>query len=192
MRWNRGSSLKLAQTGFILLALVGWLFPSYTIAEEKPALVTVAAPVIENWVISKDDITPEQSKELYQNWQKAKVAVAPKPKVVVTSTDKTRKTKFAGGNCTDYVARKVEVTWRGNANRWLPNAAAQGYRTDKVPEPGAILVTNESRYGHVSYIESVSGEVVTVSEWNVGGKYVKTIREFNINDKRIVGIIHTS
>ena len=132
----------------------------------------------------------------------------PKPKVVEdTSTTKVAKKfspsipksasikgnhKFAAGYCTDYVARKVAgVTWGGNANRWIPNAKAKGVKVDKNPTPGAILVTSENRrYGHVAYIESVSGSEVTFSEWNYAGLYVKTTRTMDISDKRIQGVIH--
>lgn len=184
--------MKRIQASFLLLALVCWLVPRQLIAEEKHTAPT--EPVVENWVISKADITPEQSAQLYQEWEQ-KSKVRPKPKTVPVAgveapTEKQRNTNFAKGNCTAYVAQKVVVTWRGNANRWLPNAKAQGYRTDRIPEAGAILVTNESRAGHVAYIEEVNGSEVTFSEWNVAGKYKKTVRTFNINDKRIVGIIH--
>ena len=100
--------------------------------------------------------------------------------------------KFAAGYCTDYVARNVPgVTWGGNANRWIPNAKAQGVRVDRKPEAGAIIVTNENRrYGHVAKIDSVSGTQVTISEWNYAGLYKKTVRTLDISDPRIQGIIH--
>ena len=47
--------------------------------------------------------------------------------------------KFAWGNCTYYVANHKNVTWRGNANAWLRNAAAAGVRTGSTPAPGAII-----------------------------------------------------
>jgi surface antigen len=100
--------------------------------------------------------------------------------------------KFAAGYCTDYVARKVPgIKWGGNANRWIANSKAYGATVDRNPTPGAILVTNEnSRYGHVAYIESVSGSTVTFSEWNYAGLFKKTVRSMNINDSRSKGIIH--
>jgi surface antigen len=56
---------------------------------------------------------------------------------------------------------------------------------------GSILVTNESsRYGHVAYIEAVSGDSVTFSEWNYSGPFIRTVRTLSIDDRRIVGIIH--
>ncbi|HMQ01790.1 MAG TPA: LysM peptidoglycan-binding domain-containing protein [Candidatus Doudnabacteria bacterium] len=100
--------------------------------------------------------------------------------------------KFAPGYCTDYVARKVPgITWGGNANRWIANSKAHGATVNRNPVPGAILVTSENnRYGHVAYIESVSGSQVTFSEWNYKGLYVKTVRTLDMSDKRILGVIH--
>ena len=46
---------------------------------------------------------------------------------------------FAWGNCTYYVANHKNVTWRGNANAWLRNAAAAGVPTGKNAAVGAIV-----------------------------------------------------
>jgi surface antigen len=100
--------------------------------------------------------------------------------------------KFAPGYCTDYVARKVAgITWGGNANRWIANSKAHGATVNRSPKAGAILVTSENnRYGHVAYIESVSGSKVTISEWNYAGLYKKTVRTLDMSDRRILGVIH--
>jgi surface antigen len=99
--------------------------------------------------------------------------------------------RFVAGQCTDYVSKKVFVPWGGNANRWIANSKAYGAYTDRKPVAGAILVTNEnSRYGHVAYIESVNGSKVTFSEWNYAGPFKKTVRTLDISDRRIVGVIH--
>lgn len=100
--------------------------------------------------------------------------------------------KFASGYCTDYVARKVPgIKWGGNANQWIRNSKAFGAVTNMNPVPGAILVTNEnSRYGHVAYIEKVVGSKVYISEWNYEGLYKTTNRVIDINDNRVKGVIH--
>lgn len=116
---------------------------------------------------------------------KAKVS-----KQVVPNSSELPKTKFASGYCTDYVARKLPVTWGGNANRWITNAKAQGYLVDRNPIAGSILVTRESRIGHVAYIEKVEGTTITISEWNYAGRYRLTIRTLDISNPIISGIIH--
>lgn len=100
--------------------------------------------------------------------------------------------RFAPGYCTDYVARNVAgITWGGNANQWMKNAAAQGVKVDRNPVVGAVLVTNENRrYGHVAKIDSVSGDKVTISEWNYAGLFKKTVRTLDIDDSVIKGVIH--
>lgn len=122
----------------------------------------------------------------YGNWLKTKQKKSYTK--VVSST--TRVTTFAAGYCTDYVARRVTVTWRGNAGRWAANASAQGYLVDKNPVVGGILVTRESRVGHVAYIEAVDGAKVTISEWNYAGRYKLTTRTLDISNPVIIGVIH--
>jgi surface antigen/LysM repeat protein len=77
---------------------------------------------------------------------------------------------YAYGYCTYYVAsrRSVPGNW-GNASAWLYNAQASGFSTGSVPVPGAIAWSGAGYYGHVAYVESVSGGMVTVSEMNFNG-----------------------
>ncbi|HEV3100702.1 MAG TPA: CHAP domain-containing protein, partial [Candidatus Dormibacteraeota bacterium] len=62
---------------------------------------------------------------------------------------------------------------------WYGNAQAKGFATGHSPRPGAIMVTWESGYGHVAFVESVSvdGSWI-VSEMN----YVA----FNTVDRRLI------
>lgn len=178
------------QAYLLLLALTAWLLPvpqayAREITVSEKVGITIE-PQGSDWILEGDKVVAEQ---LYQEWLKEQAKPKPKPKQV-SANKSTTKTKFAAGYCTDYVARKVNVTWRGNANRWIANAKAQGYLVDSNPTPGSILVTNESRYGHVTYIESVQGSQVTISEWNYAGRYQLTYRTLDISDSRIKGIIH--
>jgi surface antigen len=77
---------------------------------------------------------------------------------------------YAFGYCTYYVAtrRSIPSNW-GNANAWYYNAQAAGFSVGSVPVPGAIAWTGAGYYGHVAYVESVSGGNVTVSEMNFNG-----------------------
>ncbi len=82
---------------------------------------------------------------------------------------------FYMGQCTSYSAWKWStvgrtVAWPGNANSWASNASAQGYQVDQVPEVGSIICwTDLGFYGHVAYIESVSGNNVTFTDYNGWG-----------------------
>lgn len=120
----------------------------------------------------------------------------------VTNTTKASSTlasgshRFPYGQCTWYVATKRYVPWSGNAKNWLTNAAkmgfavcrGNGYKCD--PSPGSIMVTNESRYGHVVFVESVTSSTVTFSEMNYAGVGVRTTRTFSLGDSRIRGFIY--
>lgn len=99
--------------------------------------------------------------------------------------------RFPYGYCTWYVAsRRGDVTWGGNASAWLNNAAAAGRSTGNTPVPGAIMVTRESWWGHVAYVESVSGNSVTVSEMNYSGWGRVNHRTLNKNSWVIRGYIY--
>lgn len=52
----------------------------------------------------------------------------------------------------------------GNGGSWVANASAQGFATGTAPAAGAIAEIP----GHVAYVESVSGGMMTISEygWN--------------------------
>lgn len=82
---------------------------------------------------------------------------------------------YAAGNCTWYVKSKrpdIGNYW-GNANMWLTNAQAAGFKTGAIAKKGAIGVTQEGWAGHVVYVESWNDdETVTISEMNAGGLYV--------------------
>ena len=52
----------------------------------------------------------------------------------------------------------------GNGGSWVANASAQGFSTGSVARAGAVAEIP----GHVAYVESVSGDMMTISEmgWN--------------------------
>lgn len=99
--------------------------------------------------------------------------------------------RFPYGYCTWFVAQKRYVPWGGNAGAWLYNAKSAGYATGKTPRVGAIVVTTENRYyGHVAYVESVSGGSFTISEMNYVG-YAKTSRRtLSSSSRAIKGFIY--
>lgn len=94
------------------------------------------------------------------------------------------------GQCTWYVAQKRYIPWSGHAYTWLAQARQYGWQTGAAPQVGAIIVTRESWYGHVGYVESIQGEWVTFSEMNHLGWGIKDVRTLHINDYRIRGYIY--
>ncbi len=76
--------------------------------------------------------------------------------------------RFAFGNCTYYVYNRRQIPWQGDAWAWYGNAQAMGFLTGRTPRPGSIMVTWESGYGHVAYVESVNADgswVVAEMNW---------------------------
>jgi surface antigen len=98
--------------------------------------------------------------------------------------------RFPYGYCTWYVAQKRYVPWGGNASSWLTNARASGKATGKTPRPGAIMVSGESRWGHVALVESVSGSSFTISEMNYAGFGKKSTRTLSANSGVVRGFIY--
>lgn len=98
--------------------------------------------------------------------------------------------RFPYGYCTWYVSQKRYVPWGGNASSWLVNARASGKATGRAPRPGAIMVSGESRWGHVALVESVSGSSFTVSEMNYAGFGRKSTRTLSTNSRVVRGFIY--
>jgi hypothetical protein len=87
--------------------------------------------------------------------------------------------RFAFGNCTYYVYNRRPIPWQGDAWAWYGNAQALGFQTGRAPRPGSIMVTWESGYGHVAYVESVNPDgswVVAEMNWVA----------FNTVDRRLI------
>jgi surface antigen/LysM repeat protein len=97
---------------------------------------------------------------------------------------------FPKGYCTWYVASKRKITFGGNANAWLKNGKAAGYATGSAPAVGAVVVTNESRVGHVAYVEEVKGDKFRVSEMNYKGFGVRSERWIPIGSGAVRGFIY--
>lgn len=79
-----------------------------------------------------------------------------------------------GGNCTWYAfGRAYEVTGKnpgfdqieGDANAWYGWASSHGYTVSQTPRAGSIICWG-GKYGHVAFVEKVSGSSVTFTESN--------------------------
>ena len=113
---------------------------------------------------------------------------APPPGAIV---DPPGANHFAYGYCTWYVANRRNVPWFGNAIQWWPNAPPYGYAEGQTPVVGAIMVTRESGWGHVAYVESVNGDGSwTVSEMNFAGWNVLSRRTLRPGQAPVVGFIY--
>ena len=99
--------------------------------------------------------------------------------------------RFTYGYCTWYVANRRYIPWLGNASDWWPNARAYGFAEGQAPQVGAVMVTWESGYGHVAYVESVNGDGSwTVSEMNFRGWNVISSRTIRRGQVPLIGFIY--
>jgi surface antigen len=99
--------------------------------------------------------------------------------------------RFAYGYCTWYVANKRYIPWLGNAIDWWPNARAYGYGEGSIPRVGAVMVTRESGYGHVAYVEAVNADGSWyVSEMNFVGWNRVSTRTIRPGQIPLVGFIY--
>ena len=87
---------------------------------------------------------------------------------------------YPWGQCTWYA--KQRSGWAGNGwgngGQWGASAAAQGFTVNHTPAAGALvsfapgqMVGNwqaDGTYGHVAYVESVSGNTITISQGGMG------------------------
>ncbi|HEX4633643.1 MAG TPA: LysM peptidoglycan-binding domain-containing protein [Gemmatimonadales bacterium] len=107
-------------------------------------------------------------------------------------------TRFAGGSgghfpwgyCTWYVSTRRYIPWMGDAHSWYANAQAYGFAVGHTPAVGAIMVTWESWWGHVAYVESVSGSCWTVSEMNYAGFGIVDYRHICPGQVPLIGFVY--
>ena len=139
-----------------------------------------------------------------EGWEPSAKEIAAKEKKLAT-TKKTTSSKgivvsakagskyngYPYGYCTYYVAtrRAIPTSW-GNAGQWLSSAKRAGYSTGSEPAAGAVVVTRESWWGHVGYVESVSGDSFTISEMNYNGWGVVSRRTLSAHDVVIKGFVY--
>jgi len=103
----------------------------------------------------------------------------------------SRSNAYPYGYCTYYVAtrRQVPSSW-GDAKRWLGSAQNAGYKTGSTPVAGAIMVSSESWWGHVAFVESVNDDEFTVAEMNYKGWGIISHRTISVNNGVVRGFIY--
>jgi surface antigen len=101
------------------------------------------------------------------------------------------------GQCTYWAALRRQQTGKpipnnwGNANTWALNAGHVGYTVDHIPAVGAIMQTTAGQFGHVAFVESVSGDGGwTISEMNFKGWDVTDNRKLAAADANNYSFIH--
>lgn len=165
-------------------------------ADKKKIIAFNELPADGTLTVGKELIIPDGEKDepapVIQQRDYYSSDVASDPSRAPSIIDKNPKGghSFPYGYCTWYVASKKHVPWGGNAGTWLYHAKAYGAKTGKTPKKGAILVTNESWYGHVAIVESVNGNSITISEMNYKGFAVKSTRTLSTKSGVIKGYIY--
>ncbi len=59
----------------------------------------------------------------------------------------------------------------GNAENWDENARALGFKVNKNPTVGSVMVRNSGTYGHVAMVAKVGNGKVFVEQYNAGGTH---------------------
>lgn len=74
--------------------------------------------------------------------------------------------------CVSYTAWAVLASGRtppmyyGNARDWVSAAYSRGITVSRSPEPGDVAISTAGYWGHAMYVESVSGNTFTTTEYN--------------------------
>lgn len=96
------------------------------------------------------------------------------------------------GQCTNWALYKRPDLPRqmGNGGQYLASARRYGISTGSSPKSGSLIVTTESRYGHVGYVESVGSGTVTITDMNYAGPFIVTRRTIPVNSPVIRGYVY--
>lgn len=184
---GRKSTITYVVEGGDTLSSVGWKF-GLKLATIKAAnnLSSETIKPGQSLKIPPEDLSAASLKKLADS-KKKKVAGASK----VNKTPGSSNNGYPYGWCTYYIAtrRYVPVHW-GDAKSWLSSARSAGYATGSEPAAGAIVVTSESWYGHLAYVESVSGGMITVSEMNYKGWGITSTRTLSAHGGAVRGYIY--
>lgn len=168
----------------------------------NPAVAAQSLPLANGWLNPKSQLN-QQIFTLHESQQFAPLFLK-KPLLVQTvRTPKlaqdqsitftvSRLNLYPFGYCTWWIKNKRQDIPNnlGDARNWLTNAPKAGLQVTSQPTVGGIVVTNESPYGHLAYIEAIRGNNLIVSEMNYAGWGKKTQRILNLNNPKILGFIN--
>lgn len=152
---------------FLLLALVTWLVPQPILAQEKVTFKIYDSPD-KDWVMEGDVATAEM---LYQQWLLEK-----QPKKLLT-----KPVGFNPCSCVSY------ARYRSGINVGSIGVARNHPVNSQTPSIGAIVITYESKAGHLSYIIDIDANYIYVDEANYSRCRVTYRRAIPINSPLIKG-----
>ena len=181
----------LGDSGFISAALL----PAYARAAEATANVSQLADVTGTALVAPVlPGTPEKSEATLSADSAPRLALpTQEPKIKIHWGGPVKSSQMGDGQCTEWAAlKRGGIGWFGNANQWAGNARKAGYKTGDTPIFGAILVTPESGYGHVAFVEEVdyANRTFTVSEQNFVGWGIVSRRKLSFDAPQIVTFIY--
>jgi len=144
----------------------------------------------EGWEPSTKEIAAKE-KKLAQSSRNTVARNSSSRSVKVDTKAGSKSNGYPYGYCTYYAATKraIPSSW-GNAGQWLSSAKSAGYSTGSAPVAGAVVVTRESWWGHVGYVESVSENSFTISEMNYNGWGVVSYRTLSVNSSVVKGFVY--
>lgn len=101
---------------------------------------------------------------------------------------------FVWWNCTCFVAKYKNVTWRWNAKEWIKNAKKQWVPTGDTPKPGSIIVYHwpgfPPAYGHVGIVMEVNDDGMVIKDMNYRALNEVTTRRETFDNPAIIGYIY--
>ncbi len=164
---------------------------------EKPLVVATDMGKPERELVAAQQAAQAKAKQAAARKAAAKKTTAilarstPDTEVHVVQTAETGNS-YPWGYCTWYAKqlRPDLPNHLGDAKYWLTNAARAGFATGTTPAVGAVVVTSESRYGHVGYVAAVDGDTIVVQDMNVIGFGKVSKRWMKITSPVIRGYIY--
>lgn len=167
------SSIKIGDSLVIPWAIKKVVVPTYITPTKIAIKNKKPAKIVSGWYSFAND----SNSEIVSNvWTYKLVRRAPKH-------------TFYWWNCTWYVAQYKNVTWWGNANKWLANARAAWAPTWSTPKLWAIVQLTwtwyNPRYWHVWIVTEIKSDYIIVSDMNYRRLNEITYRKISINDRTI-------
>lgn len=96
-------------------------------------------------------------------------------------------TWFVWGRVYDKLGIYLNIAGWGDAKDWANAARNAGYKVDYTPSADSIVVWSAGTWGHVGYVEKVTGNTMLITEGNYGGAIYRD-SELSVTDKREYGV----